>query len=833
MSRLLQVLLLALCASSQLYADMTPAPSKYGVLYHTENGLLQIEFVTDRIVRVRATPNAQFSTSPSLMRVPVKEVPGKIVFTQNGDPGFDLLTSGKLTVKVNRETSAVTYFTAGGPELLTEDLLQPRQFTRTEVIKAVADPQSMRKLVTVDGERNVAEKYVQQKDRDAWKAQINWHFAEDEALYGLGLDESDDLNLRGKTKRLYQHNLRKVIPVLVSTHGYGLLFDEYSAMRFSDSPMRSSLEFDVVDDLDYYFIAGNNMDKVVAGYRQLTGAASLLPKWAYGYVQSRERYKSQDEIIATVKEFRQRNIPLDVIVQDWNYWLPDQWGGDPNPKYYPDFSALTKSLHELNAHFMISIWPNPSKKSTTGKALHDGGYMLSGSEYLNAFDPKARDVYWNSIWNILGRHGVDAWWCDSTEPDVGDWNRQPERPANADDVNIAALSRFIDPQFINAYALEHSEGIYENARKFSPDRRVLNLTRSGYAGTQRYGAMLWTGDISASWNTLAQQVVALQSFSASGNPWITFDIGGFFVKRGPNWFWRGDYDKGIEDAGYRELYTRWLQVGAFLPMFRSHGTDALREPWFFGEPGTPFYDAIVQTINLRYQLLPYMYSLAGHVSVNDTAFMRPVAFAFPNDKNARDLKTQFMIGDELLVAPVLNGQQFGPGSTPLTNVVAKRSVYLPQGAEWIDFWSGERFAGEQTIDVNTPIAHIPLLVKAGSIVPMGPTMQYTAEKQNAPIELRVYPGTDGKYSLYEDEGDGYGYEKKRFSTIEMKWDDRHQTLTIDKRKGGFPGMASTREFNVVLVTEEQGKGLKDATRSGVVIRYTGVKKAVQIQSTHR
>jgi len=828
MARVSLLALLMLLIAPQIHAAaVSSTPLQHGMVYRMNDGLLQVDFITDRIVHIRATKNPQFSTEPSLMRVPVKEKPGQVVVTHGSST--DVLRSSKLMISINRETGAISYLDAAGQSLLAEDSNEPRSFSRTEVIKAVADPASMKKVMTVDGERNVADAYVQRKDRDAWKAQINWHFGDDEALYGLGLDESSDLDLRGKTKRLYQHNLRKVIPMLVSTHGYGLLFDEYSAMTFSDTAAKGSLSFDVVDDLDYYFIDGQGMDEVIAGYRQLTGAAALLPRWAYGYVQSRERYKSQDEIIATVEEFRKRDIPVDVIVQDWNYWLPGQWGGDPDPKYYPDFSALTRKVHELNAHLMISIWPNPSRTSTAGKALHEGGYMLAGSEYLDAFDAKARDVYWRSIWQILGQHGIDAWWCDSTEPETADWNRYKERPVNADEVNIAGLSRFIDPQYINAYALQDSLGIYENSRKYSPNRRVLNLTRSGYAGSQRYATVLWTGDIAARWDVFAQQVVALQSFSASGHPWITFDIGGFFVKHGTNWFWRGDYDKGAQDAGYRELYTRWLQVGAFLPMFRSHGTDTPREPWFFGEPGTLYYDAIVQAIDLRYQLLPYIYSLAGHVSLDNASFLRPVAFAFPRDRNTHDLKTQFLVGNELMIAPVLTAQQFGPDSTPLTGTTHERAVYLPRDATWIDFWSGQQFTGGQTINVDTPISRIPVFVKAGSIIPIGPTLRYAADKPDAPIELRIYAGADGEFSLYEDEGDGYGYEKGRFTTIPMRWDESRGTLTIGERKGNFPGMASSRRFHVVLVSAERGTGLYRADVNDVKLLYTGTTKAVHMK----
>ena len=793
-----------------------------GAEFKMNGGLLQVEFVTDRIARVRATRNPEFSKTPSLMRVPVLEKPGKIVVRDNAGSAFVELSSAKLTVRVDRRSGAVSYLAPDGQILLAENSEQPRWLERTEVIKSLPDPATVRKVQTVDGEREIAGKYVQKKDRDAWKGGIVFHFADGEALYGLGLDETSDLNLRGKTKRLYQHNLRKLIPSLVSTRGYGLLFDAYSAMNFKDGPQGGSMAFDVIDDLDYYFIAGPDMDGVVAGYRQLTGAATMLPRWAFGYVQSKERYRSQDDLVATVREFRKRQIPLDIIVQDWNYWIPGQWGGDPDPKPYPDIAAMTKAIHDQNARVMISIWPNPDRRSTAGKALAAGGYTLAGTTMLDAFSPKAREIYWNSIWQILGRHGIDAWWCDSTEPEMDDWGGNT-RPADADNRNIAKLARIIDPQFLNAYGLEDSKGIYENSRKSSPDRRVLNLTRSGYAGSQRTGSVIWTGDIPAKWSTLAQQVVALQSFSAAGNPYITFDAGAFFVKRGNRWFWDGDYNGGVGDMGYRELYTRWMQVAAFLPMFRSHGTDTPREPWRFGEPGTPFYDAILDSLNLRYQLLPYFYSLAANVSLHGASFLRPLSFAFPQDEKTHDLKTQFLVGDTFMVAPVLFPQQFGVNSTPINDAPKTREVYLPKGATWFDFWSGKSMSGGQTIHADAPISRIPLFVKAGSIIPMGPRRQFADEKPDAPIELRIYPGADGAFTIYEDDGVSYRHEQGARATIPLTWDDKKKTLTIGARKGQFPEMVKNRTFQIVLVSDTHGAGAGTVEKPDAIIQYDGRK----------
>ena len=800
--------------------------SPAGAEFKTDAGLLQIEFVTDRIARVRSTENPEFSKTPSLMRVPVNEKPGKIVVKDTAGSAYVELSSAKLSVRVDRATGAVSYLDPKGQLLVTEDSAQPRWLERTEVIKAIADPASVRKVQTVDGERQIAGKYTQKKDRDAWKGGVKFRFADDEALYGLGFDETSDLDLRGKTKRLYQHNLRILIPSLVSTRGYGLLFDAYSAMTFKDGPQGGSMDFDVIDDLDYYFINGGGMDGAVAGYRQLTGAATMLPRWSLGYVQSKERYRSQDELIATVKEFRQRKIPLDVIVQDWNYWIRGQWGGDPDPQAYPDIAAMTKAIHDQNARVMISIWPNPSPQSTAGKALAEGGHTLAGTAFFNAFDPKSREVYWNSIWKILGRHGIDAWWCDSTEPEMADWGGQT-RTEDADAKNIAALAKIIDPQLLNAFALEDSTGIYENSRKSSPDRRVLNLTRSGYAGSQRTGSVLWTGDISANWESLAKEVVSVQSISAAGHPYITTDTAGFFVGKGAQWFRNGRFGKGVGDLGYRELYTRWLQFETFLPIFRSHGTDTPREPWRFGEPGTPFYDAIIDAIDLRYRLLPHLYSLNGRVSRLNASWIRPVAFAFPEDAKTHDLKTQFLIGDELMLAPVLAPMLYGPESAPVTDAAKTVDVYLPKNSSWIDFWSGRPQSGGQSIKAEAPLSRTPLFVKAGSILPLGPRVQYSGENPAAPIELRVYPGADGAYQFYEDAGEGWDYEKGGFSVIPITWNDRTRTLVIGARKGGFPGMLKTRSFRVVLVAPGVGTGI-EASTSVVENRYDGRPLEVRI-----
>ncbi|MFZ6770015.1 TIM-barrel domain-containing protein [Undibacterium sp. Di26W] len=789
-----------------------------GIECRIDHMRLRISFVTDQIVRITATQNRDWSKAASLMRADIKDKPGVIRTSDDGKTYA--LHSPKMSVKLDRTTGAISFWGADGKLLLEEAKVSPRAFEKVAIVKSVPDPATVKTVKTVDGERQVADTYVQKIDRDAWKATAGFKFRDNEALYGLGFDETDDLNLRGKSKRLYQHNLRIVVPFVVSTRGYGLLFDTYSVLTFADGREGTSFTSNAVDDLDYYFVQGPSMDGAIAGYRRLTGAASMLPKWAYGYMQSKERYVTQDEVLATTMQFRDRNIPLDVIVQDWNYWMSNRWGSFvPDATRYPDIAAMTKAVHDMNARVMISIWPNPSPLDPPGKAFKDNGYTLPGTDYVDFFQRKAGDLYFDNVWNYLGRHGIDAWWCDSTEPEVADWSGS-KRPQNADDVNIQALAKLMDAQLLNAYALVDSQSLYRNWRKRVPNQRLVNLTRSGYAGSQAVGAVVWTGDISAKWPVLAQQVVALQSFSASGTPYVTFDIGAFFVKRKDRWFWDGDYEGGVADLGYRELYTRWLQLGVFLPMCRSHGADTPREPWHFGEPGTPFYDAILESIHLRYRLLPHIYSRAGLVYLNGASFIRPVAFVFPDDLRTHDLKTQMLFGDSVMLSPVLAPMYYAARSAPIETAARTREVYLPKGI-WIDFWTGQALGGGQTIIADAPLARMPIHVRAGSVIPMGPVMRYASEIVDAPIELRVYPGADGEYIYYEDAGDGWGYEHGEYTLTHMRWNDASRKLTIGRRQGGFPGMKERREFQVVVVNASAGRGLYRANQATNIVINDG------------
>ncbi len=608
-------------------------------------------------------------------------------------------------------------------------------------------------------------------------------------------------NLRGQHQYLYQQNMKVVVPVLLSSRGYGVFVDCTSLMTFHDDAFGSYLWDDVDEELDYYFVVGPEFDAIVAELRALTGRAPMLPKWALGYIQSKERYASQAELLAVAREYRERELPLDCVVLDWKSWTGDLWGQKSlDPERFPDPDRLTEELHALGVRLMVSIWPILRPGGDDWKELLDGGHLLGNQATYNAFSPSARDLYWDQANRGLFSHGVDAWWTDCTEPFNPDWTGavKPE-PEERMRVNTQEAKRYLDPELINAYSLAHSEGIYTGQRAATAEKRVFNLTRSALLGQQRYGAVTWSGDVSATWETLRRQIADGLSFTATGMPYWTNDAGAFFVARRPDlWFWAGDFDGGVADLGYRELYVRWFQYSAWLPVFRSHGTDTPREVWRFGEPGDATYEALASALRLRYRLLPYLYSLAGWTTHRDYTMLRALPFDFRDDPGVRDVADEFMLGPAFLVCPIYRPSSYGPGSTPIEQGPHTRRVYLPAGAEWFDFWTDRHLSGGQVVEVDAPLDHIPVFVRAGSIIPMGPVRQHTSEAPDAPLELHVYPGRDASFTLYEDEGDGYAYEQGAFATVEFRWDDRSRQLTIGDRAGTYQGMPADRNVNVIL-----------------------------------
>lgn len=563
-----------------------------------------------------------------------------------------------------------------------------------------------------------------------------------------------------------------------------------------------SMWSEVGDGIDYYFIYGPHPDKVIDGYRTLTGTAPLLPKWAYGYWHSHIGIQSQKEYLDLIGEFRSRKIPLDVLVQDLNYWVPYPWGSHKfDENRYPDPVAMIKKAHDEHVRYIISVWGMFQKGSDNWKELLDKGLLFKynncsfwtdkGTWYYNPFSPEGRKVYWDQMNRNLFRKGVDGWWLDASEPEIS----TPADPFLYKEVmnnNLGTGARYL-----NAYSLMQTKGIYEEQRKTVPNKRAVILARSAFAGQQSYATVMWTGDIAGTWDVFRKQIKCGLNFAMSGLPYWTTDIGGFFINS-------TDWPLTNQDPGYRELYTRWFQWGTFCPVMRTHGCGPRREMWIMGDESFRIqkrYD------ELRYRLSPYIYSLAGKVTLDNYTIMRPLLMDFREDRQTHQIYDQYMFGPALMVCPVLE-----PGIT-------SREVYLPVGYDWYDYWTNERLVGGCPVQRDTPIDHIPILVRSGSILPSGDVMQYTDEKRPEHLTISVYTGSDGSFTLYEDEGVNYNYESGAFSQIPMAWEEATQTLTIAKREGEFPGMLESRRFTIRFVDGE--------TVSSQEIEYDG--DAIQVR----
>jgi alpha-D-xyloside xylohydrolase len=797
------------------------------VIIETPRGFLELTSYSDSIVRVRYALTQAFSTKKSLM---IQHSPDRtVVIDVNETAEALIISTRKLSIQINKQTDAFTYMDRSGQLLTKEPDRGGKTLIPINVVKSVFDENVEAQIrKDADGVHAYTPFARQIVDRQAFHTKLEFEWMPDEALYGLGSHEEGMMNLRGQHQYLYQQNMKVVVPILLSSSGYGILLDSYSLMTFHDDAFGSYVWTDVDDELDYYFIYGPEFDQIVQGIRQLSGKATMLPRWAFGYIQSKERYVTQDELISVVKEYRERGLPLDCIVQDWKSWPQDLWGQKTlDSERFPDPMGMMAELHQMHSRLMISIWPNMNPGSDNWREMRGRGYLLGNGGTYDAFQDKARELYWKQANEGLFAYGIDAWWSDCTEPFQADWTGafKPE-PEERLRINTEEAKRYLDPEFINAYSLLHSQGIYEGQRKVGTDKRIVNLTRSAYAGQQRYGTITWAGDVSATWDTLRRQIADGLNFCATGLPYWTVDIGAFFVKNDPNlWFWNGDFDLGVEDMGYRELYVRWFQYAVFLPMFRSHGTDTPREVWRFGEPGDMFYDTLVKFLRLRYRLMPYIYSLAGMVTHEDYTMMRALPFDFRCDPETHDIGDQFMFGPALLVNPITLPMYYAAESTQLNGVSKSRSVYLPKDADWYDYWTGKRYVGGQTILADAPLETMPLYVRAGSIIPFGADIQHTGEGADRPIELHIYPGQDGHFTLYEDEGDNYNYEQGLFTRIPIDWDDQSQHLTIGSREGSYPGMPASREFRLILVSE--GIAQPDDTKTQNVV-YSGQKIVIDI-----
>ena len=766
---------------------------------YEKNGVTtRISAVDSGIIRITRTRRESFleTESPSVI---LRDSAAVQIHTL---PGQTLLSTGLLTVRIDEASGALSFLDGQGRLLLKEPERRPFLLEEKPVfLNAFDEDTEVEAGQSVDGARAWATPSRTWQDRIAYECRQNFVFDPEEGLYGLGSHEEGFGNLRGRSQLLYQHNMKAVVPVLVSTKGWGILFDMGCMMAFHDDESGSCLWADCADELDWYFFhAGGGYAPLMEKYRLLTGETPMLPRWALGYVQSRERYVDAEEMLAVADEYRRRKIPLDVLVLDWQSWPEGQWGWKTfDPVRFPDPSGWIDALHQRDVRLMLSIWPSmQGERNEDRREMLDNGCMLGNRLIYNAFDPKARDLYWKQAREHLYVHGVDAWWCDCTEPFESDWKGtvKPE-PFRRAQLNTDEAKRYLDPAKINLFSLWHSMGIYQGQRSVRQDKRVCNLTRSSYAGQHRYATITWSGDVSANWETLRRQIPEGLNFCATGEGYWSTDIGAFF----PNgnwdpWFCEGDFDQGVEDPGYRELFVRWAQFAAFLPMMRAHGTVTPREIWRFGEPGQPFYDALEKTIHLRYRLLPLLYTLMAENCRRGLPMLRHPALVYGDDPALRQVNDQMLLGDTVLIKPVVRPMLYRPGGVPMEVYDDTETVRLPAGHDWYELRTGLRYTGGQTVSIRAPLDAIPVFVRAGTVLPLGMVADSTVQQQALPLEVQIFPGRDGSFVLYDDAGDGYGYENGEYALIPLRWDDTAGVLYIGRREGGYPGMAAEKQLQI-------------------------------------
>lgn len=889
---------------------------------------LRLSLVTPSIVRVTVSPAGTFSKRKSLSVLDVNE---KFRLTSKELDNKIIVFTDKLSICISKTDGSIIFSTPGGKVLLN----------------ALAPDKDSFILTSVQNEK-------------VYKIKQRFHLSGDEGLFGLGQFEDGVMNYRNRDVMIAQANRVAVNPFLVSSNGYGILWDNYSMTIFHDNTDGTYFSSEAADEISYYFAAGNNIDDAISGYRTLTGKAPMFGKWAYGYWQSKERYMNSDELIGIVKEYRRREVPLDNVIQDWQYWgeMDNFSGMSWDSLRYRNPKAMMDTLHKYNAHMIASIWPAFGAKSLIYKELDQNKLLFnephwSGGKVYDAYNPKARSIYWKHLKKAFFDNNVDGYWMDGSEPE---FRCTDDRFITSREIEECG-SNFLGSmaRYLNTYSLMHTKGVYENQRAESGNKRVFILTRSAFSGQQRYGSVTWSGDIFASWQTFKNQIAAGISFCMSGIPYWTTDIGAFITAF--------KYPDGVKDDSYKELYVRWFQFGAFCPIFRSHGTNTPREVWQFGDKGSWAYDALVKTDRLRYRLMPYIYSAAWKVTNGNYTMLRGLPMGFPQDKNTFKISNEFMFGPSILVCPVtkemynfskiagediessyfftkegtenginldiyrgtdfnklilsrkFDASQIGwsgclpasldtsyslkmegkllsdsegeyifklitdggarlwindslliddwnnksktelfarinldhntqysfrlEHSQPVKNNALLKinwikpnncseetntsNVYLPAQTNWFDFWTGSRSPGGQIVKAEAPIDRLPLYVPEGSIIPFGPDIQFAEDKKDGPIELRVYPGKNASFTIYEDEGDSYNYEKGRYSTIPIKWNDNKRMLVIGTRHGKFKGMVNERTFNIVIAGSNHGSGIEQTENPDKVIRYKGEK----------
>lgn len=767
--------------------------TKQGITGTTQGMDIEIQFVSPEIVRVVKAPEGRSFTKKSFS---VVKSPESMSVTTEKKGETVSLKSNAVRVDFNVRTGRISFFDKQGKALFTEKDYGA-QFTPFN--DAGNQTFSVRQAFLLD---------------------------KDEAIYGLGQQQVDDLNQRNHKHFMRQRALYASVPIIQSTKGYGMFWDNYSPTTYTDNPQEMSFDSEVGECMDYYFMYGGNADGVIAQIRDLTGQAPMYPLWTFGFWQSRERYKSQQETMEVVDKYRELGIPLDGIIQDWQYWGPNSnWNSMnfDNPEF-PDPQKMIDHVKKKNAKIMISIWASFGPDTNPYKDLEKINALFNfktwpadgGVKAYDAYNEKARDIYWEHLNKGLFSKGIDAWWTDSTEPDHLDVQER--------DFDIpTAMGTY--RSVVNAFPLMSNKGVYEHQRAVTSDKRVYLLTRCAFAGQQRYAANTWSGDVMCNWETFRKQIPTGLNFSLSGIPYWNTDIGGFF-----NWPYHG----GAENKAYHELYTRWFQYGTFLPMQRSHGSGVKKEIYNLGKKGDWVYDSEEKYINLRYALLPYLYSTGWQVTDNAGSFLRALFMDFNEDKKVHTISNQYMFGKAFLVTPVTRNmyvfsdkEQWKDPYEDFSKT-GTQDVYLPKGTKWFDFWTGEALNGGQMVTKEVPIDIIPLYVRAGSIVPFGPKVQYSTEKKWNNLEIRIYPGADGEFVLYEDENDNYNYEKGAYSTIKFTWDDANRTLNIADREGTFPGMLKSRKFNIVVVDKENGTGSAQSTKFTKSVSYGGKKKSVKL-----
>jgi alpha-D-xyloside xylohydrolase len=753
---------------------------------------IEVRFITPEIVRIYKTPeNSQYvKKSYTVVRQPEQV---NLNVSRQGETV--LMKSASLQVSLHTETGRITFFAPDGTQLFTEKDYGA-QFSRFDDA----------------GKKTCTVRQAFLLDRD-------------EAIYGLGQQQIGELNQRNSKVWLKQRYLYACIPIFQSIKGYGIFWDNYSATTFNDNPQELSLESQVGECIDYYFMYGKTADGVIARIRELTGQSPLYPLWTYGFWQSRERYKTQQELTDVLDKYRELDIPLDGIIQDWQYWGGDSlWNAMDflNPGF-ADPQAMIDHVHRQKAHIMISVWASFGPKTKPYKDMErlnallpfDTWPLRSGVKPYDPYNEQARDLYWDYMNKGLFSKGIDAWWLDSTEPD-----HHNEKETDYDLPTAMGTYRSV----VNLFPLMTNMGVYEHQRAVTSEKRVFLLTRCAFAGQQRYAAQTWSGDVQSDWATFKKQVPTGLNFSLSGIPYWNTDIGGFFL-------W--DYENGVNNKAYHELYTRWFQYATFTPMQRSHGSGVKKEIWYFGKRGDWAFDSEEKYINLRYRLLPYLYSTAWDVTSNAGSFLRALFMDFRDDRRTHNIGNEYMFGKSFLVIPVTDpmyvtgeGKKWKNPKEDFSRIKTQE-VYLPAGVKWIDFWTGEILEGGQIISRETPIDIIPLYVKAGSIIPWGPKVQYATEKKWDNLEIRIYPGASSEFILYEDENDNYNYEKGICSTIRFQWNDKDKTLVIGDRQGGFPGMLKNRKFNIIVVDRQNGVG-DQLSPSGKSVSYAGKRKLIKI-----